>query len=95
MKEIVIPKYCPICKSELVRCGDSTKSCINNCYKAFYIKDPLIQDVLYIEVYIFGESFVIFRAKSEDRKEKEKKLNSIIKYWKKNDRYLMKILEGR
>lgn len=85
---------CPICKSNLTEniLYMNYLYCLNNCY---FIQTRSSE----VEIKIFKKTFIIPRKNykgliKEYKEEQENKLQKEIRYWKKNDRYLTKILEG-
>lgn len=88
---------CPICGSELKcksyldeygRTEESYEECINGCYCDEYVYGNT-------KVLIFGEEFYgDYSFVEEDWDTFHNKIEKAIKYWKENDRYLMRIITG-
>lgn len=82
-------RKCPICRKKLVEFKKrNSYGCKNKCYVIQSENTFLVERV-------FDEAFTYFNDESEEEiKKVQEKINRKIKYWKKNDRYLMKIMEG-
>lgn len=80
---------CPICDSEINKISQSYWNCRNSCFAI----DKLNSHVFLFR--IFDEIFSLVNDNNYPNKEKHM-LNIInkIKYWKENDRYLIKIMGG-
>lgn len=93
---ILHKENCPICQSELVVTSEpsfrSIHLCNNKCYRLVIYFD----DIKTYYVRVFNKSYKLdYKDKRVYHISKvEENIQDEIKYWKKNERYLIKLLEG-
>lgn len=91
---VIHKENCPICQTKLIRVDrpllDPYYICINKCYKLIsYLRGS------HCFVTIFEkQSELNYSSGYEKLKTIVAEVTSQINYWKENDRYLVKILEG-
>lgn len=94
--EICYFDNCPICEASLtdsskkVR-GYITIECPNECYSYFYRRYSVGQ--MRHVFWIYGERFA-YASNGDNKRDIEEIVKIKIDYWKENDRYVMKMLEG-
>lgn len=86
---------CPICDKEIIKTDSYeetyAKSCYNNCYTVLGYND--ITQANSGHVIIREDNFSIHpKTNKAQRRKIMRQINSKIKYWKTNERYLMEIL---
>ena len=79
---------CPICEQKINKMKIEDIICFNDCYKIIFLNDITI-------IYIFKVPHIINNDKyrKEDRDRQEMQVKNSIRYWKKNEKYILKILE--
>lgn len=93
-------KNCPICNNSLnkrKRCGTLYFECDNNCYR---YQRKFSNTIIYTIINIFDEHYIVRQwlncwelfYKGIEYKTPEKVIRKEIRYWKENDRYIMKFL---
>lgn len=82
---------CPICDSKMVEESSSNVYCKNTCY-------AIVGTWGAVDIKVFGETFLFIVRELEDELEDEKdllesrKISELVRYWKENERYLIKIM---
>ncbi|MNJ90543.1 hypothetical protein D3C87_81420 [compost metagenome] len=80
-------EHCPICESEMLIINGHMMRCKNKCYILFR-NGWVRKDV------VFGEEFITTSEDTVDSRNIEKRFKKTLAYWKKNDRYLIKLMEN-
>lgn len=88
-------RKCPICERDLEEDHDLIHLysspdyfCPNRCYQLIYY-------LTFVDIMVFDKTFDEMPLEDPEKtmKRRVNELRDLIKYWKKNDRYLMRILE--
>lgn len=86
MRKYVVPSHCHICGSNMIKGIElDTSTCKNKCYHIYY-------GYGWSNIYIFDKKIVTIWEDNLFNFIKIGALKRHIKKWKKNDKYLMKIL---